>query len=368
MAERLAWYARMRRTAPVAEAPDGAWDVFSYDGVRAALSDHATFSSARAMGGGNVLGDSLIATDPPRHRQLRALVDRAFTPRAVQALAPRIQHLATDLLDRFAGPELDFVAAFAAPLPVLVIAEILGVPTEDRADFKRWSDAVVTGDMGGTRALAGYFGRLIAQRRAAGAAGTDLISVLMAAEEAGQRLSESEVLGFCVLLLVAGNETTTNLLANTVQILSEEPAARAALAADPALWPGAIEESLRFRSPVQSMFRATTREAALGGQVIPAGRFVRAWIASANRDEAHFGEPERFDPRRSPNRHLAFGVGMHFCLGAPLARLEAQIALPALYRRFPDLAVIPGRPIRYFDSDVVHGPTSLPVRLSATLG
>jgi cytochrome P450 len=363
MAERIEWYAQMRRTAPVAGGPDGAWDVFSYEAVRAVLSDHATFSSARAMGGGNVLGESLIATDPPRHRQLRALVERAFTPRAVQALAPRIQQLAADLLDRFAGPELDFVAAFAEPLPVLVIAAILGIPAEDRADFKRWSDAVVTGNPAGIREMAGYFARLIAQRRAAGTGGTDLISVLMAAEEEGQRLSERELLGFCVLLLVAGNETTTNLLANTVQILSDDPASRAALAADPALWPGAIEESLRFRSPVQSMFRATTREASIGGRAIPEGRFVRAWIASANRDEAQFGEPDRFDPRRSPNRHLAFGVGIHFCLGAPLARLEAQVALPALYQRFPDLAVIPGRPITYLASAIVHGPTSLPVRL-----
>src|SRR3954447_12062337 len=220
MAERIEWYAQMRRATPVAEGPDGAWDVFSYEAVRAVLSDHAAFSSARAMGGGNVLGDSLIAPDPPRHRQLRALVDRAFTPRAVQALAPRIQQLAADLLDRFDGPELDFVAAFAEPLPVFVIAEILGVPAADRADFKRWSDAVVTGNPGGMREMTGYFGRLIAQRRAAGLSGTDLISVLMAAEEEGQRLSERELLGFCVLLLVAGNETTTNLLANTVQILS----------------------------------------------------------------------------------------------------------------------------------------------------
>jgi cytochrome P450 len=364
MAERIEWYTQMRRTAPVAEGADGGWDAFSYEAVRAVLSDHATFSSAGAMGGGNgnPLGDSLIATDPPRHRQLRALVDRAFTPRAVQALAPRIQQLAADLLDRFDGPELDFVKAFAEPLPVLVIAEILGVPADDRADFKRWSDAVVTGDPGGLREMVGYFGRLIAQRRAAGTAGGDLISALMAAEEDGRRLSERELLGFCVLLLVAGNETTTNLLANTVQILSEDPAARAALAADPALWPGAIEEALRFRSPVQCMFRATIREARLGDQVIPAGRYVRAWIASANRDEAQFGEPDRFDPRRSPNRHIAFGVGIHFCLGAPLARLEAQVALPALYRRFPDLTVVAGRPIAYLDSAVVHGPTTLPVR------
>src|SRR5262249_25489481 len=166
MAERLAWYAQMRRTAPVAEGSDGGWDVFGYEAVRAVLSDHATFSSARAMGGGgmNVLGDSLIATDPPRHRQLRALVDRAFPPRAVQALAPRIQQLAADLLDQFTGPELDFVAAFAEPLPVLVIAEILGVPAADRADFKRWSDAVVTGDPAGMREMVGYFRRLIERR------------------------------------------------------------------------------------------------------------------------------------------------------------------------------------------------------------
>ena len=366
MAEDLEWYARMREITPVAPGEQsGVWDLFGYGDVRTALSDHATFSSARAMGGGggNVLGESLIATDPPRHRQLRGVVDRAFTPRAVQALGPRIAELTEGLLDEFSGDELDLVEAFTTPLPVFVIAELLGVPAADRADFKRWSDAAVTGDPSGTREMAAYFGRLIAGRRASGATNGDLIGALLAAEQDGQRLTEHELLGFCVLLLIAGNETTTNLLGNTVQILSAHPEARAEILADPELWPGAIEESLRFHSPVQCMFRATTRDTTLGDQTIPAGSLIRSWIASANRDESAFPDAARFDPRRAPNRHIAFGVGVHFCLGAPLARLEAQIALPALYRRFPDLRVAVGRPIEYLPSGIIHGPATLPVNL-----
>jgi cytochrome P450 len=362
MTERLDWYAGMRAKGPVAPGDHpGLYDVFGYPEVRTALSEHAIYSSARAMGGGGVIGDSLIATDPPRHRQLRGLVDRAFTPRAVAALGPRIAQLADELLDRFDGPELDFVEAFAVPLPVLVIAELLGVPARDRADFKRWSDAVLVGDPSRVRAMTGYFGGLIAARREAGTTEGDLLGTLLAAEEDGQRLSERELLGFCALLLVAGNETTTNLIANTVQILSERPETRARLVADPTLWPGAIEEALRFRSPVQCIFRATVADTTLGGQEIPAGSFLRVWIGAANRDEALFPDAARFDPARTPNRHLAFGVGIHFCLGAPLARLEARIALTALYRRFPELRAIPGRPIAYLPSIIVHGPTTLPV-------
>jgi len=362
MAEHLDWYAEMRAKSPVAPGDQpGLYDVFGYPEVRTALSDHAVYSSARAMGGGSVIGDSLIATDPPRHRQLRSIVDRAFTPRAVQALGPRIAQLADELLDGFSGSELDFVEKFAIPLPVLVIAELLGVPASDRADFKRWSDAVLTGDPSGMREMIGYFQGLIAARRDAGTIEGDLLGALLAAEQDGQRLNERELLGFCVLLLVAGNETTTNLIGNTVQVLSEQPELRARLVADPALWTSAIEESLRFRSPVQCIFRATTADTQLGGQDLPAGSFLRVWIGSANRDEAIFPDATTFDPARTPNRHLAFGVGIHFCLGAPLARLEAQTALTALYRRFPDLRAIPGRQIDYLPSIVVHGPTTLPV-------
>jgi len=242
-----------------------------------------------------------------------------------------------------------------------VIAELLGIPARDRANFKRWSDAVITGNPSGMREMIGYFQGLIAARREAGTTEGDLLGALLAAEQDGQRLNERELLGFCVLLLVAGNETTTNLIGNTVQVLSEQPEVRARLVADPALWPSAIEESLRFRSPVQCIFRATVADTTLGGQDLPAGSYLRVWIGSANRDEAIFPEATAFDPTRTPNRHLAFGVGIHFCLGAPLARLEAQIALTALYRRFPELHAIPGRPVTYLPNVIVHGPTTLPV-------
>ncbi|WP_045234634.1 cytochrome P450, partial [Deinococcus pimensis] len=246
----------------------------------------------------------------------------------VEALAPRIAELVDELLSGFRGGRGDLVHDFAEPLPVIVIAEILGIPASDRAAFKRWSDAVVTGDPSGSREMAAYFTRLIEGRRD-DPTGPDLISALLRAElgaddeAAGRRLTGQELLGFCMLLLVAGNETTTNLLSNAVQTLSEHPDTRDAAAQDPALWPATVEEVLRFRSPVQSMFRVTTTDVPMGGQVIPAGSWTVAWIGSANRDDAVFAEPDRFDPRRSPNRHLAFGHGIHFCLGAPLARLEA---------------------------------------------
>lgn len=369
MSDLFGWYAQMRVNAPVS-SQSGAWNVFLYDDVKTVLSDYARFSSQRGRGrGGNepqhALADSLISTDPPRHRDLRALVERAFTPKAVQALAPRIEELVDELLAGFGSHGTDFVRDFAVPLPVTVIAEILGIPAQERASFKRWSDAVIVGDPSGSREMAAYFTRLLAQRR--GGEGDDLISALVRAEEGGQHLSAQELIGFCMLLLVAGNETTTNLLSNAVQVLSAHPGAREQLAAQPELWPGAIEEVLRFRSPVQSMFRVTAQEVELRGQRLPAGAWVVAWIGSANLDEAQFPRAAEFDLTRSPNRHLAFGQGIHFCLGAPLARLEARIALRAVYEKFPHLRVREDAELRPIESSIVHGVRELPVHLQVSV-
>ncbi len=374
------WYRAMRAGAPVYfNAERSAWHVFRYGDVQRVLSDYAAFSSA-SIGGGRPAGEaartpigaSLISTDPPRHRQLRALVSQAFTPRAIEALAPRITTIVHELLDRvIESGEMDLIGDFAYPLPVIVIAQLLGIPPAERDRFKAWSDAVVTGASAGVgdapavtvgqahREMAEYFGGLIEQRRREPQ--DDLISGLLAAEIDGERLSMMELLGFCVLLLIAGNETTTNLIGNAVLCFDDYPEVVDALRADRSLVLGAIEEVLRYRSPVQLMFRTAAQDVSLDGHELKRGQQVLAWIGSANRDEATFDEPDRFDARRTPNRHIAFGSGVHFCLGAPLARLEAKIALTALVERTQNLHRVAGAPLTFMQSAIVYGVQSLPV-------
>jgi cytochrome P450 len=381
------WYRAMRSGSPVFYDPQlDTWHVFRYADVQRVLSEYATFSSsfegpaalspASGRDGRTPIGASLIGTDPPRHRQLRALVSQAFTPRTIDALAPRITTIVNDLLDRVAGAgAMDLIGDFAYPLPVIVIAQLLGIPPEERDQFKSWTDAVVTGMSAGVggapsvtagqahRQMAEYFGRLVEQRRRHPQ--DDHISGLLAAQIDGEHLSPVEVLGFCVLLLIAGNETTTNLIGNAVLCFDEHPDVVSAIQADPVLLPSAIEEVLRYRSPVQSMFRTVARAAELGDQPVHPGQQVVAWIGSANRDEAVFDDPDRFDARRSPNRHIAFGHGVHFCLGAPLARLEARIALSTLLRRLPDVRRVPGAPLTVLNSTIVFGVHHLPVTFTA---
>ncbi|WP_457950053.1 cytochrome P450 [Pseudarthrobacter sp. alpha12b] len=367
-------YERMRAAAPVLQdEQSGSWHVFRYDDVQRVLSEHATFSSR--MGGDNPSGSgqlfaaSLITTDPPRHRQLRSLVTQAFTPKAVDALAPRIAGLTDELLEGIAARgSADLIRDLAYPLPVIVISELMGIPAEDRERFKHWSDVIVSQ----TRTVAAsaqqdsttsemieYFLALIDQRRSR--PGSDLISSLLSHEIDGQKLTVPELLGFCSLLLVAGNETTTNLIGNAVLCLAESPHTLELLLNEHALIPQALEEVLRFRSPVQSMYRVTVAETTLGDKRIPAGAPIVAWIGSANRDEQQFQRPAEFDVHRNPNRHLAFGHGIHFCLGAPLARLEARIALEALLSRLPGLSVAPGVELERMESSIVYGLKALPV-------
>jgi len=370
----LEWYRHMRDSAPVSQDPQGgAWQVFRYDDVKRVLSDYATFSSASIARTG-AIGDpaspleaSLISTDPPRHRQLRALVSQAFTPKAVADLEPRIAAITNDLLDRVAASgRMDVVDDLAYPLPVIVIVELLGIPTGDRARFKEWSDAIVSGASSAAMAgrdpqaeMSAYFLRLVAERRRDPRA--DLISALLAAQVDGQHLTELELLGFCVLLLVAGNETTTNLIANAIRCFDDNPEALRQLYARPELLPNAIEEVLRYSSPVRCMFRTTAAEARLGAHTIGAGQYVVAWIASANHDPEQFADPDRFDIARSPNRHIAFGQGVHFCLGAPLARLEARIALTAMLARLRDIARDRATPLVPLTGTVVAGVRHLPI-------
>ncbi len=372
------WYRAMRATAPVAyDERSDTWHVFRYEDVQRVLSKHAVFSSEFGRQPGQephpAIQASLVSTDPPRHRQLRMIVSRAFTPRAVDALAPRITQIVDDLLDKVVeAGEMDLIWDFAHPLPVIVIAELLGIPVEERDQFKRWSNAVITGPTGASasssgpaeahRELAQHFSRLIEERRRQPK--DDLLSDLLAARIEGQHLEWNALVGFCVFLLLAGTETTTNVIGNAMLCLDEAPETLAELRRDPSLLPDAIEEVLRYRSPVQSVFRTVTRDTTIGDKELRAGQRVFAWVGSANRDELAFEDAERFDIRRAPNRHLAFGQGIHFCLGAPLARLETRIALTALLERLPDLRRASGAPLVRIASAMVYGVTSLPVTFS----
>jgi cytochrome P450 len=373
-------YAVARRTAPVIRAPRrGPWMLFDYEGVKRALTDHAAFSSDVSKAGFGTLG-WFIFSDPPRHTKLRAHVSRAFTSRSVAALEPRIGALAHRLLDDVAARgELDLVSEFSVPLPLMVIAEMLGVPAWEWPRFRRWSDAI----MGLIHAL-----RPGPRARAAGAAyreahvemerflaleiaarriepRDDLLTRLVEAEVDDERLSDAEALSFFELLLLAGHETTTNLIDNAVLALLEHPAQLERLRAEPALLHSAIEEVLRYRSPVQVAFRATRESVELHGRRIPANQLVLAMIGAANRDPRHFADPHRFDIARAPNPHVAFGHGIHFCIGAPLARLEARIALPALLERLPDLRRATRAPWEPRPAFHVHGPNRLALRFRA---
>lgn len=344
-------------------------DLFiSSKGVAVGIPD---FDQAKATGGIPLL----ITTDRPRHTKLRALVSRAFTPRRVAHLEPRIRSIARSLLDKLEGrDEFDLVHEFSAPLPTIVIAEMLGVPAEDQEWFKEKSTAVAQFDpskAGGSETeaealkpaieLARYLAEILEQRRRDPR--DDLLSALLTAEIDGQRLSEPELIGFSFLLLVAGNETTTTLIGNAVLELVAWPEEQARLRADAALLPRAIEEVLRFASPVQFAPRRATQAAELQGVAIRENDMLLCWIGSANRDETLFAEPERFDVARDPNPHLSLGFGIHYCVGANLARLEARVALSALLRRTRRIELASDEALPLHPSPVFRAVTRLPVRL-----
>ena len=327
------------------------WMVFGYDEVQRVLRDTETFSSEKmfkADGSVDEIGGAgMLGLDPPRHRHLRSLVVQAFTQKRVAALEPRIQALTASLIDRIEDEkEADIVDALAFPLPVMVIAELLGVPTADLEQFRSWTSDIIGTDydlkVKGFTKMGAYFDGIIAEHMRTPQ--ENLISELLAAQIGSERLSKADVVGTCLLLLVAGHETTATLIGNALWCFDEHPEARAEVLMQPEILPSAIEEVLRFRSVLHWFPRAVRRDTQFLGHELKEGDLVLPVFAAANRDGAQFPDPDRFDIRRSPNRHLGFGHGIHLCLGASLARLEAKVALGELLRRFPRMrrdALIP---------------------------
>jgi cytochrome P450 len=358
----VAWLARMRAEHPVWQDARGHYHVFRHDDVHRVLGDPATFSSdtLRLAGGRDVPAGTLLLLDPPEHGTLRRLISQAFTHRMISGLAGRVAAVTDELFAGLTGDSFDLVDALAYPLPVIVIAELLGVPAADRELFRGWADVLMSSRpddpesmQAVSRAVQGvdaYLRRQTLERRARPTA--DLIGRLVAAEVDGARLTDEEVVNFSALLLMAGHVTTTLLLGSTLLCLDGAPEAAAELRADRSLIPAAIEEVLRLRPPFVKVERSTTREAEVAGVVIPADRAVSVWLLSANHDESAFPDPQRFDIHRRPNRHTAFGHGIHYCLGAPLARLEGEIALNALFDRFAELTIDPAEPAPYYESGV----------------
>ncbi len=327
------------------------WMVFGYDEVQRVLLDTETFSSERTLKADGSVdeigGAGMLGLDPPRHRHLRSLVVQAFTQKRVAALEPRIQALTASLIDRIEDEkEADIVDALAFPLPVMVIAELLGVPTADLEQFRSWTSDIIGTDyelkVKGFTKMGAYFDGIIAEHMRTPQ--ENLISELLAAQIGSERLSKADVVGTCLLLLVAGHETTATLIGNALWCFDEHPEARAEVLMQPEILPSAIEEVLRFRSVLHWFPRAVRRDTQFLGHELKEGDLVLPVFAAANRDGAQFPDPDRFDIRRSPNRHLGFGHGIHLCLGASLARLEAKVALGELLRRFPRMrrdALIP---------------------------
>ncbi|AOR31312.1 cytochrome [Streptomyces fodineus] len=370
-------YARLREQGAVHSVrlpgwEDTAWLVVGYEEARAALADTRLAKDTSKIGvtvrDQEMIGRHLLATDPPQHTRLRGLVTRAFTMRRVEQLRPRIQQITDELLDEMlpAG-RADLIASLAYPLPITVICELLGVPGMDREEFRKTSTEVVapTNEQTGHAAvvrLGEYLTELIEDKRRSGPTDDLLSDLIRTTAEDGDRLSAQELRGMAFLLLIAGHETTVNLIGNGVHTLLTHPAQLAALRADMSLLDGAVEEMLRYEGPVQSAtYRFAAEPLEIAGVAIEKGAHVVISLTAAQRDGARYAEPDRFDIRRDPRGHLAFGHGIHYCLGAPLARLEGRTAIGTLLRRAPALT-LDGPPGEWLPGLLMRGVRSLPVR------
>ncbi|MDR7300552.1 cytochrome P450 family protein [Haloactinomyces albus] len=380
-------YAQMRADAPaqrvVTVAGMPVWVVTRYAEAKMALADprfSKDFQRMRGLLDSQVqpgqsrpeFADSIQAhmlnMDPPDHTRLRKLVMKAFTPRRVEALRPRIEEITAELLDDMADrSEVDLLDAFAFPLPIRVICELLGIPEDRRDEFRTWSNTLVGSDPDAAQqaagAMAAYLIELIEQKRRQPA--EDLITGLIEASEDADRLSEQELISMVFVLLVAGHETTVNLIGNGVLALLRNPEQFAAVRADLEQVPAVIEETLRYDGPVNlATLRFTAETVRLGDVEIPEGELVLVSLSSANRDEDKYPRAQEFDPDRSTTGHLAFGHGIHFCVGAPLARLEGQIAMRRLIERFPNLSsAVAADDVQWRFSTLMRGLETLPVRL-----
>jgi cytochrome P450 len=381
------FYAQWRQTGPVRPVvlPGGfgGWLVTSYEDARQALTDSRLSQAIQPPqvydpippqvndpippDVGAAIGHHMLAVDPPDHTRLRRLVTAAFTARRIEALRPRIEQITDELLDAMAGREqVDLIDALAFPLPIQVICELLGIPSQDRDSFRSWSNTLVGGEAlrvqlpAAMMALVSYVRALIADRRQH--PGDDLLSGLIAVRDQADRLSEEELSSMVFLLLIAGHETTVNLIGNGSYLLLSHRERWERLRADPALLPAAIEEFLRYESPVETAtFRITTEAMEIGGTIVPAGEIVVVSLLSANRDEKRFPDAAELRLDRPHNPHMAFGHGIHYCLGAPLARLEARVAFSKLLARFPGLRLATDEEPGWRPGLLLRGHQALPV-------
>lgn len=389
------WFEQMRATQPVwLDESSGCWHVFRYDDVRTVTTDYSMFSSerrppafaarraAQTAQGQVRMGRSLLMMDPPEHRQYRNLVSYAFTPRAIDRLRGRVAEITQELLDEARSDgKMDFATEIAYPLPTIVIAELLGVPTSDRPLFRRWAEGLLSRQLSDAEffkpeeeqrdnpeiqrlrqtfeEMSNYFEQMLTERKQAPR--DDMMSDLLKASVDGEHLSMEDTISFCTILLLAGHVTTTNLLSQAIRCFDEHPDVLELVRKQPELMPETVEEVLRYASPVWRIGRTTREAAEIAGVTIPENQMVFAWLASANRDPAQFPEPERFIPTRTPNRHIAFGHGVHFCIGAPLSRLEAAVALPMIITQLPHLRVAYEESPQLFEGRALFGFKRLPI-------
>jgi cytochrome P450 len=392
------WFDEMRATQPVwLDESSKCWHVFRYEDVKRVLSDHTSFSAdllarvpivpvANKRSSFFTLA-RILTIDPPKHRLYRDLVSSAFTPQSIANLSERIKTIAQELLDRVRPlGTMDIIADLAHPLPATVIGALVGVPAEDLPFFNRCANGLLSGmvsdaEMFGTgprsegflqarqsaEDMANFLEGMVEDRRRHRR--DDMISRLLDAEVDGKRLEVDEIISFCILFLTAGSTTTRSILGQMVIYLDENPAVLQQVQAQPELIPGTFDEVLRYASPGWRINRVAAKDTTLSGVTIPEGAITWAWIASANRDPEQFPDPARFDPTRSPNRHLTFGHGIHYCIGAPLARLEVSTVLPMILDQLPQLRLVRDEPLELLESrSIVFGVKKIPALFTPSMG